>query len=294
MAIAKKKNSNKGIWIGLIIGAVIVGLVATPMIMTNNQTDTYQTATVTKEDLETYFTFTGDVASKNSQKVIADKVIQIETINVVKGAKVKKDDVLFTAKDGTTVNAKVAGVVTQIYVEADEQVISGSLLCDIYDLDNLQVTLKIDEFDLSSINEGDSIDITINALDKEVEGKISDIADTGVNQNGVAFFTATVDLEKDTDIKVGMTAEAKVNNEFVEEALIVPVKSLVFDDENNAYLYIKNSDGELIKMGVTVGIDDGKYAEILNGVTHGMTVYYSATDEEVKDDGGFQPPMPGR
>ena len=174
------------------------------MALAKRNTMQYQTATVAKEDIETHYTFTGSIDSKNSQKVMAEKILQISELKVSEGSKVKKGDVLFIAKDKTQVKAKVAGVVSKIYIEADEQVMSGTLLCEIYDFDHLQVTLRVDEFDLPSIKVGDAIDITINALEKEVVGKISDLSDIGVNQNGVAFFTATVDLDKDSEIKIGM------------------------------------------------------------------------------------------
>lgn len=297
MAVARKKKSSKGWMIGLVIGAVVVSLGAAPQLMAAQSGPAYQTATVSKEDIATYFTFTGEVSSKYSQKVMAQKVLQVDDVKVEKGQRVEKDDILFTAKDGTKVRAKIDGVVTKIYVSADEQVMAGAQLADLYDLDQLQVTLRVDEYDLPALAAGDDVDITINALDKTVVGQVKEVADTGVNQNGVAFFTAEVALEKDPEIKIGMTAEATVKNQSAEDALVVPVKALTFDDENNAYLYVKNSDGEMIKLGVTVGISDGTTAEILTGVSQGMTVYYSAASTDGNGDDqerrSFTPPMRG-
>jgi multidrug efflux pump subunit AcrA (membrane-fusion protein) len=294
MAITNKKKSNKGLFIGIAVGLIALVVVVVPMMMNAGGTGNYKSASVNKETIETYYTFTGSVGSKNTQSVMAEKIMQISEIKVSEGAKVKKDDVLFVTRDGTKVNAKIGGTVSKINIQADEQVMSGALLCEIYDFDHLQVSVRVDEYDLSAIKTGDKIEVTIDALDKEVTGTVASVSDTAVNQNGVAFFTAKVDLEKDGEVKIGMTAEAKILNKQSKDTLTIPMKALMFDSENNPYIYTKGDKGSMTKTAVVVGINDGKTVEITNGVRNGDTVYYTTASGSEQSGGGFMPPMPGR
>lgn len=294
MAMTRKKSSNKGWIVGVGLGLLAIAVVAVPMLGPKDETRNYRSATVSKETIETFYTFTGSVKSRNTQAVMAEKILQIAEIKAVEGAKVIKGDVLFVASDKSEVKAKIDGTVSAIHVEADEQVMSGALLCDIIDFEHLQVSVRVDEYDLDAIAEGDTIDVTINALDKDVTGTVASLSDTAVNQNGVSFFTATVDLEQDEEIKIGMTAEARIQNEESVDALTLPMKALMFDEENNPYVYSRNQDGTMTKTAVIVGIQNGKTAEVTNGVRDGETVYYSKTEDAGQTDAGFMPPMPGR
>lgn len=291
MANTAKNKSNKGLWLGIGIGVVAVALVVSPQLLSKGKQDAYQSVAVTKETIQTYYTFTGSVGSKDSETVMSQKITQIKEIKVLEGALVKKDDVLMIAQDGTKIKASVSGTVTHLAVEVNQQVMAGGKLCEIVNFDNLEVIVKVDEYDLSAIHQGDKIDVTIHAIDKDIVGTVSKVSDTAINQNGIAFFTATVDLAKDKDIKVGMTAEASILNEESIDTLTIPMKALMFDNNNTPYVYSKNSDGSITKLAVIAGISDGKTVEILSGVTNGNTIYYTETVAKSSDDGGFKGPL---
>lgn len=290
MAIAKKKKSNKGLFVAILIGLLVLVVIGTSMIKTGD-TGNYQSVPVIKETVTTYYTFSGSVGSKNTQSVMAEKIMQISEIKVSEGTKVKRDDLLFTTTDGTEIKAKIDGTVSQIFVEPDEQLMSGALLCEIYDFENLEVTIKVDEYDLPAITVGKELEVTINALDKKVTGTVSTLSDTATNQNGIAFFTATVDIVPDSEIKIGMTAEAKILNKQAIDTLTIPLRALMFDSENNPYVYTKDDKGVMTKTTVIVGINDGKTVEITSGVLDAETIYYSTASAEQESGGGFMPPV---
>jgi len=294
MAITKKKKSNKGLIVGVAIAIIAFVTIAVPKMTSASTTGNYQSVSVSKDTIETYYTFTGSVGSKNTQKVMAEQIMQIAELKVAEGATVKKDDVLFVTQDAIEVKAKIDGTVSKIYIEADERVMSGELLCEIYDFDHLEVSVRVDEYDLSAIEIGDRIDVTINALDKEILGTVSSVSDIATNQNGVAFFLATVDLDYDSEVKVGMTAEAKILNQQVEDVLTIPMKALMFDNDNNPFIYVKNEQGTMVKTVIVTGINDGISVEITHGLGNGDMVYYSVTSVNEESNTGFAPPMPGR
>ncbi|MGH4120599.1 efflux RND transporter periplasmic adaptor subunit [Clostridium sp.] len=289
-----KKKSKSGLVIGIVVAVVIVGLIVIPMI--TNKANLYTEQTVKKDSINTYYTFSGNVESKNTQNVMAEKIMQISDIKIKEGNKVAKDDILFKTSQGDEIKAKVAGTISKINVDEDESVMAGAKLCDIIDFDNLKVTVKVDEYDLSSIEKDKEVSVTIGAINKEITGKVSSVSDTAINENGVAYFTATLDLTVEKDIKVGMSAEAKILNKSANNVLTVSMKTLQFDENDKPYVYIKGDKEIPTKRAVKIGINDGKTIEIVEGLTEGQTIMYlkSTSSSDNSGRGGVVPPMPGR
>ena len=271
MAITRKKKSKKGLIIG-ISALVIAGFIGVHML--KPRTSQYTDVTVKKASIETYYSFSGSVASENTQNVMANSMMQISKVKYKENDVVKKDAVLFTTSSGQQIKSQIAGTVSKIYVEQDQTVSAGAKLCDIIDFNNLQVEVKVDEYDLQSISEGKAVSVNINSLNKEVTGKVSSVSDTATNDNGVAYFTAVVNLPKDDAIKVGMTAEVKILNQQADNVLTLPMKALQFDSENKPYVLIKSEKGLPVKQYVTMGINDGVTVGITEGVAEGQTISY--------------------
>lgn len=286
----KKKRSRKGLVAVVVIAMLIIALFVSQRINSMDSISDYQSETVSKGTIETYYTFSGNISSSNTQNVMAQKIMQISEIKVSEGQKISTDDALFIASDNTEVKSKIDGTINKIYVEADQQVMSGSQLCEIIDFENLEVSIKVDEYDLSCVEIGKKIIVNIGSLDKNIDGTVSEISRTATSQNGVSYFVATVDLEYDQDLKVGMTAEAKILNKKSENTLVIPMKALSFEDDNTPYVYIADEKNNLEKVYITAGINDGKNIEVLSGLSDGQTIYYKNSDD-TKSSTGFGPGM---
>lgn len=293
MANRAKKKSKAGWIIGILIVALVAAVVAVPLIIGGN--GSYLTVAAAKGDIETNYTFTGNVESKNSQFVMSEKMYQISSVKVKEGDKVKVDDVLFVTTQDEKIKAKTAGTVLKVYVADDDSVMAGTKLCDIVDLDNLQIVIKVDEYDLSSIKKDKEVSVNIGAIDKTITGKIASVSYTAANQNGVAYFTANVDLKKDEAIKVGMTAEARILNKKVTGVVTIPMKTLLFDEDDKPYVLTKSDDKAPAKTFLTLGINDGKIVEVKSGLTTGQEILYTeAGTTASRGMGGIVPPVPGK
>jgi multidrug efflux pump subunit AcrA (membrane-fusion protein) len=284
MAITRKKKSKKGLIIGISI-LVIAGFIGVHMF--KPRTSQYTDVTVKKANIETYYSFSGSVDSKNTQNVLANSMMQISKVNYKENDVVKKDAVLFTTSSGQQIKSQIDGTVSKIYVEKDQNVSAGAKLCDIIDFDNLQIEVKVDEYDLKSISEGKAVSVKINSLDKEMTGKVSSISDTATNENGVAYFTAVVNLPKDDAVKVGMTAEVTILNKQADNVLTIPMQALQFDSENKPYVLIKSEKGLPVKQYVTVGINDGVTVGITKGVAEGQMISYIPVTSSTSSSKGF-------
>jgi HlyD family secretion protein len=74
--------------------------------------------------------------------------------------------------DDLTVTSEIDGVVSEIYVKENESIVTGTKIMDIIDYDNLEIVVKVDEFDMGAITVGKEVSVTINTLEKEVEGLV--------------------------------------------------------------------------------------------------------------------------
>ena len=219
-------------------------------------------------NLATNYSFSGSIEAKNRETVLADKAMQIKEIKVQEGAAVTTETVLMTTVVGGEIKPKIAGEVSSIYIEENAQLMPGAKLFDIVDYKDLQLKVQVDEYDLSAVAKDKDSTITIHSLNKDVSGKITDVSKEGEYTNGVTNFTATISLPKDSNLRVGMSAEAKVINQSVSNVVLLPMSAIQFDANNNhPYVLVKDSSNLPRTVGITVGINDGVHAEIKSGVT---------------------------
>jgi multidrug efflux pump subunit AcrA (membrane-fusion protein) len=270
----KKKSARKAVIIAVIV-VVVVALLALA-VLTRRRGTNYNEVTAKTGNITTYYNFSGNISAVNSQTLYASKVMQIKSINVTEGQAVKKDDVLMTTMAGENITAPFDGTVSAIYAAANEQQMTGNQLCKVVDYNNLELDVQVDEYDLAAISTGKDATVTINALNKDITGKVTYVAQEGVTQNGVSYFDAKVSLPGESDLRVGMTAQAKVLNKSVTGVNTLPMSSIQFDGSNQSYVYMR--DGKQVKkVDVTLGVNDGTTVEVQSGLKSGDTVLVPPT-----------------
>ena len=264
------KKKKKWIVLGVVL-LVVIGLVV--FFVARPKDQGFEEVKTQTGDITTYYSFSGSVESKEKQSVLADKMMQISSIHVQEGDIVHKDDVLMETTAGEQIKAEIDGEVTKLYVEESSPVAAGSQLIDLVNYDDLQVTVKVDEYDVKALQEGKQVTVSIGALDdKEVSGTISKVSRQAVVANGLSYFTASVDLEQDPDILVGMSAEVEMVNQQVSGVVTLDMEALQFDAYNHPYVYYRMAQGKVDTKTVEVGINDGNTVEITEGLQAGETV----------------------
>ncbi|MDQ7093142.1 HlyD family efflux transporter periplasmic adaptor subunit [Desulfosporosinus sp. PR] len=259
----KKTGKKKAIiWsiIGVLVVALGIAFYALPK-KTN-----YTEVKATTGNLATNYTFSGSIEAKNRQTVYADKTMQIKDIKVQTGQQVSTDTVLMTTTMGEEIKPELAGEVSNIYADENAQIMPGAKLIDIVDYSDLQLKVQVDEYDLAAVSTGKNATVTIHALNKDVQGKITDVSKEGDYTNGVTTFTADISLPKDSSLRVGMSAEAKVLNQSVSNVVLLPMSAIQFDANNNPYVLLKDSNNVPKTVSLTLGINDGVQVEVKSGV----------------------------
>ena len=272
--MSKKRKSRIGKWI--ITGIIAVGIIGiiSAYIM-RPIPSAYESAVAKTSDIKTYYSFSGNVESKNRQTVAAEKVMQVSSIKVKEGDRVNEGTVLLETTTGDTITSKISGEVANLNIEENAQVMTGIKLMEIVDYNHLEIAVKVDEYDISALEKGKEATVKIGALDKEFKGSISSMSKEGQVSNGVTFFTATIDLEQDESIKIGMSAEVSILSNTATGVVTLPMTAVQFDDNNKAYIYKKGERETYIRSEIATGINDGSSVEVKSGVTNGETVFYS-------------------
>lgn len=271
MSAKKKSKVKKWIVFGIVIlaaAALVIGAILRP------RPSVYESVTAETGDITTYYSFSGNVETKNRQTVLAEKVMQLDELKVKEGDTVKEGAVLFTTTTGDEVTAKIDGEITNLKAEESGSYMAGVTLMEIVDYNHLEISVKADEYDVSALEAGKQATAYIGALDKELTGTISSISKEGQVVNGVTYFTAALDLPQDDRLRVGMSAEVKLVSGSVTGAVTLPMAAIQFDDSNRPYVFKADEKGNPVKSDITVGINDGTTAEIQSGVADGDTILY--------------------
>lgn len=154
----------------------------------------------------------------------------------------RAEGLLKQAKDTlekTTLYAPIDGTVTTRASEVGERVAAtgsygGTIVMSIADLSNMEVRVNINENDIVNVKAGDKARVSIDAFpgrkfDAEVKEIGSAAKVTGQNtQEEVTNFQVKIRiLEKDVPLRPGMSANADIETQTVENVIAVPVQSVV-------------------------------------------------------------------
>lgn len=172
------------------------------------------------------------------------------------------------------VTAEIDGIVSKVYVDPDVKLNTGAVIMDILDTDSVKAIVRVDEYDYSTMQVGNKVSVYIDALGLEKEGTVSSIDMQATAAAGMAYFNAEVEFEHDSSVLGGMTVEVKSLKDSTKDAILISMDALMFDKQNQPYVQYKDENGKIQSRYVTVGINDGFQAEILEGVSEGEVLYY--------------------
>ena len=156
----------------------------------------------------------------------------------------------------TQLIAPFDGVVTRVNIKANEQVNSALPAIVVTDLDNLQMTVLVDELDVREVAVGQPVRIRVDALpDNELAGTVTEIAPTADNVSGVIAYPVTIVPEVDgAPVRIGMSGTTFITTAEVNDVVLLPNRFIQLDRETDrAYVY-KMIDGVPVLQEVELGL----------------------------------------
>lgn len=168
----------------------------------------------------------------------------------------------------------IDGIVTQVNFEVGEQTSSARPVISLMSASNMQIEVDVPESDITKIQLGDEIEITLDAFSSEEKfsGQVIFIDPAATIIEGVTYYSVKVVFnENDSRLKSGMTADLTISTEEKENVLVVPSRSIIYRDGQKMVQVLQ--DQQLIEKEVTTGLrGDGGLTEILDGISEGEEV----------------------
>ena len=245
-------------------------------------TITYNPYTATTGSISNSLSFTGSVQLIDSKTYTAPSDCKVREIYVSAGDKVKEGAKLMRLSDGTTVEADFTGTVNTVDVIRGADILSGDTLLTLADFDHMEVSVRVGESNISRVSVGQACKVTISSADLSFDGTIASIDYAAYTGNNVAYYTTRVKInrEEGQNIWPGMQATVTIPLDEAENVTVLKMEALSTARDNTAFVYKENAAGEMEEVPVTVGVSNGNYVEIKEGVTSGETVYKVAEKEE--------------
>jgi HlyD family secretion protein len=196
-----------------------------------------------------------------------------------------------------TIDAPISGTIVDKKVKAGDKLSANDTamqnLCTIYDMSYLEMKLNVDELKIRSLEVGQEVDITADAVPGETyKGVISSVLVAGTTANGSTSYPVTVRIDDMGELLPGMNATAKITTASVKNVLALPNAALV----RGSYVLVTRDSpsaanaetsmtapDDYVYVKVTTGISDDDYIEVKSGLQEGDTIAYdnssvSATD----------------
>lgn len=180
--------------------------------------------------------------------------------------------------DGTAIRSQYNGVVTGIDLEAGDSIRTGTVLVTLYNMEEVTMTVTVDEEDMADISLGSGAVMQFTAYpDETFRGTVTEIADAQTDSSGNVTYDVTATLEGDVSgLFQGMTGDITFVTEETEEVLYVSRRA-VFTEGGASYVKVRDEDGKVKKIQVTTGFTDGTYVEITGGLSENDVVLIEST-----------------
>ncbi len=191
------------------------------------------------------------------------------------------------------ITAPMGGTITSLNIKVGDitAVSATSTLATITSYDTMKVTLSVSEYDVSNFAKGDTVTVTVDAINKDFEGTVSSVSAVGSSSNGIAYFSVEVQFKPDSSVMVGMTADVKQLTSEAKDVVSVLSDAVSTGADGSSYVLVEGTDEKgkksYVQQAVTLGTTNGTYTEITSGLNAGDVVYYVINTSSASDAADF-------
>lgn len=206
-----------------------------------------------------------------SQKELDDITARYEMARAaLEGAKQMKKEVM-AQFSYSNITAPFSGVITNTFAKEGDMANPGMPLLGMEGSSRLQVSAMVSENQISGISKGMPARVLIKSLNREVEGKVSEVSISAKNTGGQ--YLVKIDLDKiDKSILSGMFVNVQfpVKREAAatesSDKVLIPVTALVKQGQLKGVYTIGNANTAILRW-VKTGKTSGDQVEVLSGLS---------------------------
>ena len=168
------------------------------------------------------------------------------------------------------------GTITQVDVKVGEQATAMSKVMTLQNINDLHAEADVSEANIASLNIGQSIDYTFDALgpDRHFTGKVLTVNPAATVISGVVNYLVKGSFDNVPGIKPGMTANMTILVAKKDNALAVPSTAVINKNSKQYVRVIDDVDKKTYhEVQVQTGLQaDGGLVEIISGLSEGQKI----------------------
>jgi len=244
-----------------------------------------------EEELKSAQDMLGKIRDLHGRGAATDKELKSAESSVVQAqdnlqaARLKLDSLVTHSGDGL-IRSPMDGVITAVKAVVGGSVSPSAAVVTMVDPRDVVLKVTVDENDIGVVQVGQRADITLDAVDGlSLAGTVSAVGKVGETKSGIVVFNVDIGIDNpDPSARPGMSAEAEITVERVDNAIIVPISAL--EGRIGRYaVQVRNADGDIEPRSVEVGMRTTTAAEIISGLSAGEIVV--VTDGRATSSGSF-------
>ena len=187
----------------------------------------------------------------------SEVTVQIETID---------DDVIFLP--GDMVVASWPARIGTVSVDDGEFILLGQQVLTLTEPD-FTITLTLNPTDRGNLEVGMAVEVELQASDQDaVPGVIIELDETAtVSADGSERYEGVIETSESLDAVDGANVNVDVTREEKIDVITVPVAAVLQDGQGNDVVRVVLSDGTTTQVQVEVGLSEGAFVEITDGLT---------------------------
>ncbi|MFR2534836.1 MAG: efflux RND transporter periplasmic adaptor subunit [Clostridia bacterium] len=210
--------------------------------------------------------FSGEIKSALEETIGLHVGYYFSEVYVVENEAIAEGDKILKYTNGTYLTAPYSCVITKLELPEIAQKCSSKHSVTLQAVNNLSITLQVEEEQSDSLSIGQEAQIAVNVYeDKVYTGYVTKISSTATYTGGSAKFSVNVEFPNDGTIKIGMSASCHLILEKAENVVAVPIEAIQTQNTKN-YVTIIQEDGTTKQTQVTTGIQNDAYIEIKTGL----------------------------
>jgi cobalt-zinc-cadmium efflux system membrane fusion protein len=167
------------------------------------------------------------------------------------------------------IRSPIEGIVVEKLINPGQVIQGGQTQCfTIADLSTVWVMANVFESDLAAVNKGESARITTDASADTLTGHVDYVAalvDTATRATGVRILVEN----RHQILKRDMYVRVAIQSSKARTGILVPVSSVLRDDQNLPFVFIAESDGGYDRRSITIGQRIANQYEITGGLKGG-------------------------
>jgi HlyD family secretion protein len=178
--------------------------------------------------------------------------------------------------------APIDGTVTQVNVKPGEQPGTGEAAVVLADMSAYHIDVEIDEIDIGRLALGQKATVAIDAIpDTTFTGHVSAISPGPIQgtSSGIVAYEVTVALDSnDSRLLPGLTTDATVETERLENVLVVPNRAVSIDRTSGdpvPYVEKVNKLGDPARTQIELGMRNETVSQVVKGLDEGDQIVIS-------------------